>query len=74
MSVCFQDSFSSSDSKTIKLQKGVRQGDVISTKLFTDALEDVFKLLDWDGFGININGEYIIYDIVIMTDTIDTEP
>ncbi|CAH2240005.1 jg3433 [Pararge aegeria aegeria] len=34
-------------------------GDVISLKLFTAALEDVFKLLDWNGLDINNNGEYI---------------
>ncbi|KAF9787562.1 hypothetical protein SFRURICE_001614 [Spodoptera frugiperda] len=40
--------------RPIQLRKGVRQGDVISPKLFTNALEDVFKLLDWSGRGINI--------------------
>ncbi|CAH2266632.1 jg19819 [Pararge aegeria aegeria] len=50
-------------------------GDVISPKLFTAALEDVFKLLDWNGLGININGEYITQlrfadDVVIMAETL----
>ncbi|CAK1600454.1 unnamed protein product [Parnassius mnemosyne] len=59
--------------KPIQLQRGVRQGDVISPKLFTAALEDVFKLLDWKGYGININGEYITHlrfadDIVLMAE------
>jgi hypothetical protein len=54
----------------------VRQGDVISTKLFTAALEDVFKLLDWRGFGININGEYMTHlrfadGIVVMAETLE---
>ncbi|CAH2264384.1 jg18443 [Pararge aegeria aegeria] len=49
--------------------------DVISPKLFTAALEDVFKLLDWNGLGININGEYITQlrfaeDVVIMAETL----
>ena len=62
--------------KPIQLQKGVRQGDVISPKLFTNALEDVFKLLEWDGLGININGEYITHlrfadDIVIMAESLE---
>ncbi|CAG9565547.1 unnamed protein product [Danaus chrysippus] len=56
MSVRLQDQ----TSKPIPLQRGVRQGDVISPKLFTAALEDVFKALDWKGLGININGEYFI--------------
>ncbi|KAA5553182.1 hypothetical protein F3G54_32575, partial [Pseudomonas aeruginosa] len=57
--------------RPIQLRRGVRQGDIISPKLFTNALEDVFKTLDWNGRGININGEYISHlrfadDIVIM--------
>ncbi|XP_063547113.1 uncharacterized protein LOC134754708, partial [Cydia strobilella] len=43
-------------SKSIPLQRGVRQGDVISPKLFTAALEDAFKVLDCKGRGINVNG------------------
>ncbi|CAK1584434.1 unnamed protein product [Parnassius mnemosyne] len=62
--------------KPIQLQRGVRQGDVISPKLFTAALEDVFKLLDWKGYGININGEYITHlrfadDIVLMAESLE---
>nr|XP_026485065.1 uncharacterized protein LOC113392732 [Vanessa tameamea] len=65
-----------SNSKPIQLQRAVRQGDVISPKLLTAALEDVFKLLDWKGFGININGEYISHlrfadDIVVMAETME---
>lgn len=47
-------------SKAILLKRGVRKGDVMSSKLLTAALEDAFKLLEWTGLGININGEYII--------------
>ncbi|CAH2240915.1 jg9651 [Pararge aegeria aegeria] len=70
MSVRIQDQ----TTKPIQLQRGVRQGDVFSPKLFTAALEDVFKLLDWNGLGININGEYITQlrfadDVVIMADS-----
>ena len=72
MSVKLQDQ----NTKPIQLQRGVRQGDVISPKLFTAALEDIFKLLDWSRLGININGEYINHlrfadDIVIMAETLE---
>jgi hypothetical protein len=40
-------------------QKRLRQQDVISPKLFTNAMEDMFKTLNWKGRGININDEYI---------------
>ena len=41
----------------ITLWRGVRQGDTISPKIFTTALEDVFKTLEWEAKGVNINGE-----------------
>ncbi|KAI8433390.1 hypothetical protein MSG28_015430 [Choristoneura fumiferana] len=55
------------------LNRGVRQGDVISPKLFTAALEDAFKILNREGQGININGEYFNHfrfadDIVVMAE------
>ncbi|CAH2207579.1 jg25668 [Pararge aegeria aegeria] len=61
--------------RPIQLHRGVRQGDVISPMLFTAALEDVFKLLDWNGLSININGEYITQlrfadDVVIVAETL----
>ena len=47
------------DDKTniIKILKGVRQGDPISPKLFTAALERVFSNLDWQSKGIVVDGE-----------------
>jgi hypothetical protein len=72
MSVRVQDQ----STEAIPLQRGVRQGDVISPKLFTNAMEDAFKLLDWKGFGININGECITHlrfadDIVVMAKSLE---
>ena len=63
-------------SKAIPLKRGVRQGDVISPKLFTATLENAFKLLEWKGFGINVNGEYITHlrfadDIVVMANSME---
>ena len=42
-----------------KIGRGVRQGDIISPKLFTSTLESVFKKLNWSGMGININGRFL---------------
>ncbi|XP_063635113.1 uncharacterized protein LOC134805838 [Cydia splendana] len=62
--------------RAIPLRRGVRQGDVISPKLFTAVMEDAFKLLEWEGLGININGEYITHlrfadDIVVMAKSME---
>ncbi|CAH2103439.1 unnamed protein product [Euphydryas editha] len=40
-----------------KVKKGVRQGDPLSPKLFSAVLEHIFRKINWDAFGININGE-----------------
>ncbi|KAL0840406.1 hypothetical protein ABMA28_015663 [Loxostege sticticalis] len=55
---------------------GVRQGDTISPKLFTAALENVFRKLDWSDKGISIDGERLnnlrfADDIVLISDNVD---
>ena len=62
------------DSDKIKIEKGVRQGDTISPKLFTACLESIFRKMDWEGKGININGEYLNHlrfadDIILISET-----
>lgn len=44
-------------SDKVPIEKGVRQGDTISPKLFTAVLEEIFRKLNWEKKGININGE-----------------
>ncbi|EYB83168.1 hypothetical protein Y032_0341g3004 [Ancylostoma ceylanicum] len=55
----------------IPISRGVRQGDTISPKLFTAALEDVFKNFDWSERGVKIDGERLHHlrfadDIVLI--------
>ncbi|WKY12022.1 hypothetical protein Q1695_003521 [Nippostrongylus brasiliensis] len=44
---------------TIPIEKGVRQGDTISPKLFTTALQDAMMNLDWDAKGYPVDGKRI---------------
>ena len=48
------------ESDKINLQRGVRQGDNISPKLFTACLQDaIINKINWEGKGINIYGEHL---------------
>lgn len=60
---------------TIPIEKGVRQGDTISPKLFTAALQWSMKSLDWEGKGIPVDGRFLSNlrfadDIVIFSRSI----
>lgn len=61
----------------VPVKRGVRQGDTISPKLFTAALEDIFRKLEWDKYGITIDGEKLHHlrfadDIVIFAHDVQT--
>ncbi len=47
------------ESNKINIRRRERQGDTISPKLFTAALESVFRRLSWETRGSKIDGEYL---------------
>lgn len=40
----------------IQIRKGVRQGDPLSPTIFIAVLEAIISKLNWEKFGVNING------------------
>ncbi|KAK6725892.1 hypothetical protein RB195_004300 [Necator americanus] len=44
---------------TILIGKGVRQGDTISPKLFTAALQWIMKSLSWEERGVRVDGRFL---------------
>ena len=62
------------ESNKINIRRGVRQGDTISPKLFTAALESIFRRLIWETRSLKIDGEYLSHlrfadDILICANT-----
>lgn len=63
------------DTTEFSVERGVRQGDVISPKVFTTLLEYLFKKIDFGEKGVNIDGEKLNHlrfadDIVLVADCI----
>ncbi|XP_072398330.1 uncharacterized protein [Diabrotica undecimpunctata] len=63
------------DTKSIKIKRGIRQGDTLSPKLFTAVLEKGFKQLEWNANRINVYGKMFSYlrvaaGIVLITDSL----
>ena len=62
------------ESDKSRIKRGVRQGDTISPKLFTATLESIFRRLNWENKGVNIDGEFLsnlrfVDDIFLCTET-----
>ena len=62
------------ETNKIYIRRGARQGDTILPKLFTAALESVFRRLTWETRGLKIDGEYLSHlrfadDILICANT-----
>lgn len=62
------------EGKKINIERGVRQGDPLSPKLFSAVLEEIFRHLEWETYGLNINGEKLNHlrfadDLIILSNT-----
>ena len=58
------------------IEKGVKQGDSLSPIIFNATLEQIFRNLNWEGRGINVNGNFLSNlrfadDIVLVSETVD---
>lgn len=55
------------------INRGARQGDPLSPKIFTVVLESIFRNLDWEEKGLRIDGEFLSHlrfadDIVVFAE------
>ncbi|KAG1682057.1 putative uncharacterized transposon-derived protein F52C9.6 [Nymphon striatum] len=63
-----------SNTNKIRLDKGVRHGDLISPKIFTAFLQNVFRCFNWTSKGIPINGDrlpnlWFAGDVVLFSES-----
>ena len=64
-------------SKGIQIERGVTHGDTISPKMFTAAMEEIFKKLNLQDRGLNIDGEKLTdtdlrfaYDVALIISSV----
>uniref|UniRef100_A0A7I4YE67 Reverse transcriptase domain-containing protein n=1 Tax=Haemonchus contortus TaxID=6289 RepID=A0A7I4YE67_HAECO len=60
----------------VHVKRGVRQGDTISPKLFSAALENIVRHLEWEDLGVKVDGRFLhplrfAGDIVLITPYIE---
>lgn len=61
---------------TFQVERGVKQGDPLSPKLIVAVLESIFRKLNWNDMGLNINGLYLSHlrfadDVVLLPEYSD---
>ncbi|CAK1598040.1 unnamed protein product [Parnassius mnemosyne] len=59
---------------TFSIERGVKQGDPLSPKLFISILESIIKRFNWEKTGLNINGNYLSHlrfadDLVLLSES-----